>query len=194
MKTLEGKKIAILTDNGFEEIELISPKEALEEAGASVEIVSMQQKVKGWVHDHWGVELDRDVDLEKASPQDYDGLMIPGGVMNPDKMRREEKYISFAKHFMESGKPIAAICHAPQLLIETGLLSERNITSFPSLQTDLKNAGANWEDSEVVVDNGLVTSRSPKDLPAFNEKMIEEFKEGQHPAEKDFVRSASTMN
>ncbi len=194
MPILENKKIAILTDHGFEEVELTSPKKALEEAGATVHIVSLQKTVKGWDHDHWSIEIDADADPGITAPEDYDALMIPGGVMNPDKMRAEKIYVAFAQHFMETGKPIAAICHGPQLLIETGMLNERNMTSYPSLQTDLKNAGVIWEDKEVVCDRGLVTSRSPADLPAFNKKMIEEFAEGQHLTEGAFTRAASTMN
>lgn len=181
MATLTGKRVAILTENGFEEVELTSPKQALEQAGATADIVSPQKsKVKAWDHDHWSIELDVDVPLEEANPEDYDALMIPGGVINPDQMRINPKCVEFAQHFLESGKPVAAICHGPQLLIETGLISGRNMTSYPSIQTDLKNAGAFWVDKEVVVDNGLVTSRSPKDLEAFNKKMIEEIKEGKH--------------
>jgi len=180
-KKLKNKKVAILTENGFEESELTSPKKALEDAGATVHIVSPQQeKVKGWDHDHWSVELKVDVPIEKADPDNYDALMIPGGVINPDLMRRNEDCISFAKTFLEEGKPVAAICHGPQLLIETGLLKGREMTSFHSIKTDLKNAGVNWQDKEVVVDKGLVTSRSPKDLEAFNKKMIEEIGEGIH--------------
>lgn len=193
MSTLTDKKIAILTDNGFEEIELTSPKAALEEAGATVHVISMQEVVKGWDHDHWGQEIKADVNLENANPEDYDALMIPGGVMNPDKMRTEKSYVNFAQHFMETGKPVAAICHAPQLLIETGMLAERNMTSYPSLKTDLINARVIWEDKEVVVDNGLVTSRSPKDLPAFNKSMIEEFAEGQHLTDRSFKRGTTSM-
>ena len=180
MTTLDNRRVAILTDNGFEEVELTSPKQALEEAGAIVDIVSMQEVVKGWNHDHWSIELDVTASLKEASPEDYDALMVPGGVMNPDSMRQHPEYVAFAQHFLETGKPVAAICHAPQLLIETGMLSGREMTSFPSIKTDLKNAGVIWEDKEVVVDNGLVTSRSPKDLDAFNSAMIEEFAEGQH--------------
>jgi len=180
MTSLKNKKIAIITDHGFEEIELTSPKKALEEAGATVHIISKHDVVKGWQHDQWSIEVNADVALTDANPDDYDGLMIPGGVINPDAMRREKEYISFAKVFMESGKPIAAICHGPQLLIETGLLQGREMTSFPSIKTDLINAGADWKDKEVIVDNGLVTSRSPEDLPAFNKKMVEEFAEGVH--------------
>lgn len=181
METLQNKKIAIVTENGFEEVELTSPKKALEEAGAVVHIISMQDKVvKAWNHDHWSIDLPVDVHLNAANSDNYDALMIPGGVLNPDKMRMQKEYVSFVQEFLETGKPVAAICHGPQLLIETGLISGRDMTSYPSIKTDLENAGATWHDKEVVVDNGLVTSRSPKDLPAFNKKMIEEFAEGVH--------------
>jgi len=175
------KKVAILTENGFEESELTSPKKAMEDAGIKVDIVSPQKdKVKAWNHDHWSIELPVDVNLSDAHPDDYDALIIPGGVMNPDLMRINPDCVKFAKSFLEAGKPIAAICHGPQLLIETGLLEGRNMTSYPSVQTDLKNAGVNWEDKEVIVDRGLVTSRSPKDLEAFNKKLLEEIREGVH--------------
>jgi len=175
------KKVAILTENGFEESELTSPKKAMEDAGIKVDIVSPQKdKVKAWNHDHWSIELPVDVNLSDAHPDDYDALMIPGGVMNPDLMRINPDCVEFAKSFLKAGKPIAAICHGPQLLIETGLLEGRNMTSYPSVQTDLKNAGVNWEDKEVIVDRGLVTSRSPQDLEAFNKKLLEEIREGVH--------------
>lgn len=175
------KRVAILTENGFEEVELTSPQKAMEDAGIKVDIVSSQpEKVKAWDHDHWSIELPVDVQLTDASVDDYDALMIPGGVLNPDKMRMQQEYINFARDFMEAGKPVAAICHGPQLLIETDLLEGRKMTSYPSLKTDLINAGANWVDKEVVVDNGLVTSRSPKDLQAFNKKLLEEIREGMH--------------
>jgi protease I len=181
MAILTGKKVAILTESGFEEVELTSPKKALEAAGAKVEIVSPQkEKVKAWAHDHWSIELPVDVNVEEADPNDYDALMIPGGVLNPDKMRLNDKCVEFAQHFLQEGKPVAAICHGPQLLIETSMLEGRNMTSYPSVKTDMINAGAIWADREVIVDNGLVTSRSPKDLEAFNKKMIEEIKEGKH--------------
>jgi protease I len=181
MERLEGKKVAILTENGFEEIELTSPKKELEAAGAETFIVSPQKEnVKAWDHDHWSIELPVDVQIDKADPADYDALLIPGGVINPDKMRVNEKCVEFAQHFLETGKPVAAICHGPQLLIETGLINGRHMTSYPSIRTDIENAGANWDDKEVIVDNGLVTSRSPKDLEAFNKKMIEEIEEGKH--------------
>jgi protease I len=181
MATLSGKRVAILTENGFEEVELTSPKKALEEAGAKVDIVSPQPgKVKAWDHDHWSIELPVDVQVEKAKVEDYDALMIPGGVINPDQMRINKHCVEFAQQFLELGKPVAAICHGPQLLIETGMIDGRNMTSYPSIKTDLENAGVIWVDKEVVTDNGLVTSRSPKDLDAFNKKMIEEIKEGMH--------------
>ena len=180
MESLKNKKVAILTETGFEEVELTSPKKALEKAGATVHIISMQEKVKAWDHDHWSQELKVDVNLANAKAEDYDALLIPGGVINPDKMRKQQEYVQFAQHFLETGKPVAAICHGPQLLIETGMLSGREMTSYPSIKTDIRNAGAQWQDKEVVVDNGLVTSRSPADLPAFNEKMIEEIAEGSH--------------
>jgi protease I len=181
MADLNGKMVAILTENGFEEIELTSPKKALEDAGATVHIVSPQkEKVKGWNHDHWTIELPVDKNISDAKPEDYDALVIPGGVISPDKLRRNKEAIEFAKDFLETGKPVAAICHGPQLLIETGLLEGRDVTSFISIKTDIENAGANWHDREVIVDNGLVTSRSPEDLDAFNQKMIEEIAEGVH--------------
>jgi protease I len=181
MGKLTGKKVAILTENGFEEVELTSPKKALEEAGAEVKIVSPQKgKVKAWDHDHWSIELPVDVQLDKAQTEDYDALVLPGGVLNPDQLRQNKKAVEFAQQFLETGKPVAAICHGPQLLIETGLIDGRTMTSYPSLRTDLENAGVIWEDKEVVTDNGLVTSRSPKDLDAFNKKAIEEIGEGLH--------------
>jgi len=179
MATLTGKKVAILTENGFEEVELTSPKKALEDAGATVHIVSPQKdKVRGWKNKDWSIELPVDVQVSEANADDYDALLIPGGVINPDLMRRDQHCINFAKSFLEAGKPLASICHGPQLLIETGLLQGREMTSFPSISTDLKNAGVTWYDREVVTDNGLVTSRSPNDLEAFNKKMIEEIREG----------------
>ena len=189
MPLLTGKRVAILSDNGFEESELTSPKKALEDAGAVVDIVSAQKgKIKAWDHDHWSIELDVNVNLDDAKTENYDALMIPGGVMNPDQMRLHTNYIHFAEEFLEAGKPVAAICHAPQLLIETGMISGREMTSYPSIKTDLINAGVNWQDKEVVVDNGLITSRSPKDLEAFNKKMIEEIAEGKHATRAAFTQ------
>ena len=181
MKDLKGKKVAILTETGFEEVELTSPLDALKEAGATVHIVSPQQeKVKAWDKDHWSIELPVDVNVAEANPNDYDALMIPGGVINPDKMRINKDCVAFAQRFLEEGKPVGAICHGPQLLIETGMVSGRKLTSFPSIKTDLENAGAHWYDKEVIVDSGLVTSRSPEDLKAFNRKLLEEISEGIH--------------
>jgi len=181
MGKLSGKTVAILTENGFEEIELTSPKKALEEAGATVHIVSPQKdKVKAWNHDHWTMEFPVDVHISKAKFDDYDALVLPGGVLNPDKLRTNKECVDFAQQFLEAAKPLAAICHGPQLLIETGLLEGREMTSYHSVKTDITNAGANWHDREVIVDNGLVTSRSPADLEAFNKKMIEEIAEGIH--------------
>jgi protease I len=181
MENNNQKRVAILTENGFEEVELTSPKKAMENAGMKVDIVSSEVgKVKAWDHDHWSIELPVDVNLSEANVDDYDALMIPGGVINPDKMRVNTDYVNFAKEFLQSGKPVGAICHGPQLLIETGELEGRKMTSYPSIKTDIMNAGANWVDKEVVVDHGLVTSRSPKDLEAFNKKLLEEIKEGVH--------------
>lgn len=175
------KRVAIITDNGFEESELTSPKKAMEDAGMKVDIVSPQkEKVKGWKDGNWSIEVAVDVNIADATVDDYDALVIPGGVINPDKMRRNKDCIQFAKDFLQSGKPVAAICHGPQLLIETGLLKGRHMTSFQAIKTDLVNAGAYWEDKEVIVDNGLITSRSPEDLPAFNKKLLEEIREGVH--------------
>jgi protease I len=182
---LNNTRVAALVDNGFEQSELLEPKKALEAAGARVDIVSPQSgKVKGWQHTDWGQEVSVDVALDSASPDNYDALLLPGGVMNPDKLRANAKAVAFVKAFADSGRPIAAICHGPWTLIEAGAVKGRKVTSWPSLQTDLKNAGANWVDQEVVTDNGLVTSRKPDDIPAFNRKMIEEFAEGRHDRNK----------
>ena len=178
---LRNKRVAALVENGFEQSELVEPKKALEQAGAKVDIVSPQKdKVKGWQHTKWADELTVDRPLDEARPDEYDALLLPGGVMNPDKLRWNEKAVQFVKAFVDSGKPIAAICHGPWTLIEAGGVRGRKLTSWPSLQTDLRNAGANWVDQECVTDNGLVTSRKPDDIPAFNKKMIEEFAEGRH--------------
>ena len=179
--SLSGKKVAIITENGFEEMELISPMKTLRDAGATVAIISPQKaRVKAWNNNHWSIEVPVDVNVKDADPNHYDALVVPGGVLNPDKSRQNPDCVAFVKQFLESGKPVAAICHGPQLLIETGLLKGRTMTSYPSIKTDLINAGVHWVDQEVVTDNGLVTSRSPKDLPAFNRKMVEEIGEGVH--------------
>jgi protease I len=181
MANLKNLKVAILTENGFEQSELVSPKQAMEQAGVTVDIVSPQSKeVRAWDEGNWGITISVDKKLEETNPEDYDALMLPGGVFNPDKLRTNQAAVKFVKHFMASGKPLAAICHGPQTLIEAGLLRGRTMTSYPSLKTDLINAGVTWVDQEVVVDNGLVTSRSPKDLEAFNKKLLEELAEGVH--------------
>lgn len=181
MQNLNGKKVAILVANGFEQVELSKPKQALEEAGAQTHIVSPESgQVKGWDKTDWGDTFEVDVALEKAQADDYHALLLPGGVMNPDHLRQNDKAVAFVRAFFEQHKPVAAICHGPWTLIEAGVVKGRKLTSFPSLQTDLKNAGAIWVDEEVVTDQGLVTSRKPDDIPAFNKKMIEEIAEGKH--------------
>lgn len=178
---LQSKKVAILVTDGFEQAELAQPKQALEAAGAQTHIISPKSdRVQGWNHFDKADFFPVDVALEQANASDYDALLLPGGVANPDQLRTNSKAVQFVKSFFDAGKPVAAICHGPWTLIEAGVVKGRTITSWPSLKTDLQNAGANWVDQEVVVDNGLVTSRNPQDIPAFNKKAIEEFAEGQH--------------
>ena len=175
------KRIAILATDGFEESELKSPKEYLEEQGWTAEIVSLKAgKIKGWADGNWSNEYEVSARLDDANPNDYDALMLPGGVINPDKLRVNKDAVAFVQGFFEAKKPVAAICHGPWTLINAGVVDGRKLTSYESIRKDLENAGAHWSDEEVVVDMGLVTSRSPKDLPAFNQKMIEEIKEGVH--------------
>ncbi len=184
MQKLSGKKIAILAADGFEQAELEEPKKALDEAGAVTRIVSPSSgKIQGMNHADKGDKFTVDVELDDADADDYDALMIPGGLMNPDTLRSTPAALKFVRHFFEAGKPVAAICHAPWVLIDAGVVKKRTLTSWPAIQTDVRNAGATWVDEEVVVDNGLVTSRKPGDIPAFNKKMIEEFCEGKHPAQ-----------
>ena len=178
---LAGKRVAIVVTDGFEQDELEKPRQALEEAGAKTDVVSPKSgKVKGWKHTDWGTEVAVDKELRQADPNEYDALMLPGGQMNPDNLRMDKVAVQFVESFVRSGKPIAAICHGPLTLIEAGGVKGRRLTSFPSIKTDLQNAGAEWIDQEVVTDHGLVTSRKPDDIPAFNRKMIEEFGEGRH--------------
>jgi protease I len=178
MDTLKGLRVAILVTDGFEQAELVEPRKALNEQGAKTSIVSPKDgRVKGWKHANWGEELAVDVALSKANPDDFDALLLPGGVMNPDKLRIDPTAVGFAKAFFDAGKPVAAICHGPWMVIETGNAKGRKIASWPSLKTDLKNAGAEWIDQEVVRDGNLVTSRKPDDIPAFNREMIELFGE-----------------
>lgn len=174
-KKLNGKKIAILIANGFEEIEMTEPRKALEENGAITYIVSPEHShVRAFKHGNWSTEFKVNVPIDDADGRDYDALLLPGGVINPDRLRRNRKAIDFVTHFFNEGKIIAAICHAPSLLIETNLLKGRKLTSFYSIKTDLINAGADWKDKDVVVDGNLITSRNPPDITAFNEKIIEE--------------------
>lgn len=175
------KRIAILATNGFEEIELTSPKEALEKEGWQTHIISPKSgSIKAWASTDWGKSYPVDKTLEEANASDYNALLLPGGVINPDTLRTNEKALAFVRYFFEEGKPVAAICHGPQILINAEVVAGRKMTSYPSIKKDLLNAGAEWYDKEVVVDKGFVTSRNPDDLPAFNKKMIEEIKEGMH--------------
>ena len=183
---LQGKKVAILVAEGFEQSELEKPRQALLDAGAEALIISPEEsEIKAWDDDDFGDTFDVDLKLAEADPADFDALLLPGGVMNPDKLRMIPEAVQFVKHFFEEGKPVAAICHGPQMLIEAGVVKGVKLTSYASLKTDLRNAGAIWVDEEVVTDHGLVTSRKPADIPAFNRKMIEEFAEGEHPAQKE---------
>ena len=173
--------MAILAADGFEQAELEGPLKALQDASADVTIVSLKRgKIQGMKHREKGDTFDVDLTLDQAEADDFDALMIPGGLYNPDTLRSTPAAVQFVRDFAEAGKPIAAICHGPWLLIEAGVAEGRRLTSWPAIQTDLKNAGADWVDEEVVVDDGVVTSRSPDDIPAFNRKMIEEISEGRH--------------
>jgi protease I len=173
---LDGKKVAILVTDGFEQVELLEPRKALDQAGAETYVVSPKgDRVRGWNFTDWGQELAVDVPLDRAGPEDFDALLLPGGVINPDTLRMADNAISFVQAFLDSGKPIASICHGPWTLIETGKVRGRRMASWPSLQTDLENAGVDWVDQEVVVDGNLVTSRKPDDIPAFNREMISLF-------------------
>ena len=175
------KRIAILATNGFEEVELSSPKEYLEKQGWKAEIVSPESgSIRSWASTEWGKDYKVDQELKNVKATDYDALVLPGGVINPDKLRTNENALAFIKDFFKAGKPVAAICHGPQILISADLVKGRKMTSYPSVKIDLMNAGAEWHDQEVVVDKGLVTSRNPDDLPAFNKKLVEEIKEGKY--------------
>jgi protease I len=175
------KIIAILATNGFEEVELSSPKEYLEKQGWKAEIVSPESgSIRSWASTEWGKDYKVDQELKNVKATDYDALVLPGGVINPDKLRTNEDALAFIKDFFKAGKPVAAICHGPQILISADLVKGRKMTSYPSIKIDLMNAGAEWHDQEVVVDKGLVTSRNPDDLPAFNKKLVEEIKEGKY--------------
>ena len=179
---LQGVKVAILVADGFEQVELTEPRNALDAAGAETLIVSPKdEQVRGWNFTDWGVKLPVDLKLDEAKPEDFDALLLPGGVINPDALRIEPKAVAFVKAFFDAGKPVASICHGPWTIIETGAARGRRMTSWPSLKSDLENAGADWVDEEVTVDRNLVTSRKPEDIPAFNAKMIELFSQvGAH--------------
>ena len=172
-ENLSGKKVAILVTDGFEQVELIEPRKTLDQAGAETRIVSPKdQTVRGWNCSDWGGKLPVEVPLAQAKPDNFDALLLPGGVMNPDRLRTDAKAVQFVKAFFDAGKPVAAICHGPWILIEAGVVRGRRITSWPSLKTDLSNAGANWVNEEVVTDRNLVSSRRPSDIPAFNQAML----------------------
>jgi protease I len=192
MAQLDGKKVAILVANFFEQVEMTKPRAALEEAGAEVTIVSPDSgKIQGMNHEEKGDKFDVDIELSEARAEEFDGLMIPGGTMNPDTLRSTPEALEFVKHFFREGKPVAAICHAPWVLADAGVIRGRKLTSWPAIQTDIRNAGGNWVNEEVVVDNGLVTSRKPDDIPAFNRKMIEEFAEGRHAKQSQQAATAA---
>ncbi len=180
-KNLQGKRVAILATIGVEQVELTEPKKGLERAGATAEVISPESgKIRAWDLKEWGSEIPVDKTVSEANPDDYDALLLPGGVMNPDKLRTNNNAVKFVRHFVETSKPIAAICHGPWTLIEAGGVRGKRMTSWPSLRTDLSNAGAEWVDEQVITDRGLVTSRKPDDIPAFIDKMTEEFAEGRH--------------
>jgi len=190
--SLSGKRVAILATDGVEQVELLEPRKALDAAGAKTTVVSPKSgSIKGWDIDNWGSEIKVDLALNNASPDDFDALLLPGGVINPDTLRTIPSAVDFVRAFFEAGKPVASICHGPWMLVEADVVHGRNVTSWPSLHTDLKNAGANWADNQVVVDHGLVTSRKPDDIPAFNKKMIEEFAEGVHEEQRASVHAGA---
>jgi len=183
--TLQRKTIAILATDGFEQVELTQPRKALEEAGARTQVVSPHgNSIRAWNTKDWGEEVPVDVTLDSADPAKYDALLLPGGVMNPDHLRMIPEAVKFVKHFFEQGKPVASICHGPWMLVEAGAVRGRTVTSWPSLKTDIRNAGGTWVDEEVVLSNGVVTSRKPDDIPAFNRKMIGLFSKGANASEQ----------
>ncbi|MGZ3723419.1 MAG: type 1 glutamine amidotransferase domain-containing protein [Bdellovibrionales bacterium] len=191
---LENKNIAILATDGFEESELFEPKKALEDAGAKVKILSLKSgEIKAWNKTDWGKKIAVDQTVAAANAEDFDALVLPGGVMNPDKLRANKEAVDFVRAFGESGKVVAAICHGPWTLIEAGLVRGKQMTSWPSLKTDLINAGAEWVDQEVVVDMGLITSRKPEDIPAFNKKIMEEILEGKHNRRPAQTQTAESL-
>lgn len=185
---LKNRKVAILATDGFEQVELTEPKQALEKAGAQVHVVAPHgDSIQGWNHHDKGDKVAVDCTLDQVKASDYDALVLPGGALNPDQLRTNEQAVQFVRAFFTDSKPVASICHGPWTLIEADVVKGRTVTSWPSLKTDLSNAGATWVDQEVVVDQGLVTSRNPHDLPAFTSKMVEEFCEGKHQAQAQLV-------
>ena len=176
MADLNGKRIAILATNMFEQVELVEPRKALEDVGAEIELVSLEEgEIQGFNHYDKADTFPVDKAVADASADDYDALLLPGGVGNPDTLRAEENAVGFVRSFVDAGKPVAAICHAPWMLVEADVVRGRKLTSYWSIKTDVRNAGGNWVDEEVVLDGGVVTSRSPDDIPAFNKQVIEEF-------------------
>jgi deglycase len=188
---LQGKRVAFLATDMVEQVELTEPWKAVEGEGAQPELISLEEgEIQGFNHYDKADKFKVDRTVEEATADDYDALVIPGGVGNPDTLRMDENAVEFTRQFFEQGKPVGVICHGPWMLVETGVVRGRKVTSWPSLETDIRNAGGNWVDEQVVVDNGLVTSRKPDDLPAFNEKIIEEFAEGRHEAQAQKAREA----
>jgi protease I len=184
--------VAILATDGVEQVELTEPRSALDDAGAITMLIAPKAgTIKAWQKDKWGDELEVDLSLDQAQASDFDALMLPGGVMNPDTLRQDKRAVQLVRDFFMAGKPIAAICHGPWLLVEADVVRDRTLTSWPSLQTDIRNAGGDWVDREVVTDEGLVTSRKPDDIPAFNRKMIEEIGEGIHEQRRASTRSST---
>ncbi len=194
---LKGKKIAFLAADAFEESELTKPWEALKDEGAELELISLEEgKITALDEENLKAAKSLNVDktVEEASASDYDGLVLPGGVGNPDKLRADENAVNFVREFFEQGKPVGAVCHGPWTLVEAGVVRGRTLTSYPSIQTDIRNAGGNWVDEEVHVDQGLVTSRKPDDLDAFSRKLIEEFAEGKHEGQKRSVETEAAAS
>jgi protease I len=192
-KKLQGKTIAVIATDMVEQVELVEPRKALKDAGAETHLISLKPgEIQGFNHFDKADKFKVDKTIDEVDASNYDALMIPGGVGNPDQLRGDENVVAFVQELFEAGKPVAAICHGPWVLVEAGAVSGRKLTSWPTLQTDIRNAGGNWVDREVVVDQGLVTSRKPDDIPAFNKKMIEEFCEGRHAGQREQTKAASS--
>ena len=187
---LQGKRVAFLATDMVEQVELTEPWQAIEQAGGTPELISLEEgEIQGFNHYDKGDTFKVDKTVEEASASDYDALVLPGGVGNPDTLRGDENAVAFVREFFEQAKPVGAICHGPWMLVEAGVVRGRKVTSWPTLQTDIRNAGGEWVDEEVVVDQGLVTSRKPDDLPAFNDKIVEEFCEGKHAEQAASTRA-----